>query len=433
MTYAGTMSETVHGEGTLYQRPRFRFEDGVKIPDGLFWQAARDVPVDLLPEGIERKRITGSGETKREAKRKLDANYHKYLRKISGDEKDKPIREDNPNESLTVAEWFEDWFNSYRGHLAPETLTRQKGHVRLHVLPILGDVKFSELRSRDHWEPWFQEISAKKKYKNGVMTDEPLLTEPGLLNIYKTVHAAMEAAKEKLSIEHRFSRRLLLAPVPKEAMSTDEVVSNGKQMKRLFGGLLSVEDPRYDQFFIAFTGLRAAERLGLTLDSLIDLDGSEPRLRISTQQCYTSELGTYIKHETKTKKIRFIPLKGRELESIQRLRKRRLALDETEGFVAEDRFERALFLRPDGRLIRTREETRTWHKLLAEFDIPYFNLHALRSISATWFSEKGVDKETVGALLGHQSVVMTRFYARETERRTRRALSEVDFFSDSQE
>jgi len=433
MTYAGTMSETVHGEGTLYQRPRFRFEDGVKIPDGLFWQAARDVPVDLLPEGVERKRITGSGETKREAKRKLDENYQKYLRKISDGEEAKPRRDKNPNDSLTVAEWFEDWFNSYRGHLAPETLTRQKGHVRLHVLPILGDVKFSELRSRDHWEPWFQEISAKKKYKNGVMTDEPLLTEPGLLNIYKTVHAAMEAAKEKLSIEHRFSRRLLLAPVPKEAMSTDEVVSNGKQMKRLFGGLLSVEDPRYDQFFIAFTGLRAAERLGLTLDSLIDLDGSEPRLRISTQQCYTSELGTYIKHETKTKKIRFIPLKGRELESIQRLRKRRLALDETEGFVAEDRFERALFLRPDGRLIRTREETRTWHKLLAEFDIPYFNLHALRSISATWFSEKGVDKETVGALLGHQSVVMTRYYARETEMRTRRALAEIDFFSDSQE
>jgi len=427
------MSETVHGEGTLYQRPRFRFEDGVKIPDGLFWQAARDVPVDLLPEGIERKRITGSGETKREARRKLDENYQKYLRKISDGEEAKPRRDKNPNDSLTVGEWFEDWFDSYRGHLAPETLTRQKGHIRLHVLPILGDVKFGELRSRDHWEPWFQEISAKKKYKNGAMTDEPLLTEPGLLNVYKTVHAAMEAAREKLSIEHRFSRRLLLAPVPKEAMSTDEVVANGKQMKRLFGGLLSIEDPRYDQFFIAFTGLRAAERLGLTLDSIIDLEGSEPRLRISSQQCYTSELGTYIKHETKTKKIRFIPLKGRELESIKRLHQRRLALDGTEGFAAELGFERALFLRPDGRLIRTREETRTWHKLLAEFDIPYFNLHALRSITATWFSERGVDKETVGALLGHQSVVMTRFYARETEMRTRRALAEVDFFSESRD
>lgn len=426
------MSTAIHGEGTLYEREKFRYENGVKIPDGTFWQAAKDVPSNLLPPGTTRKRITGSGETKREAKRKLDENYAKYLAKLAGDsEEPEPKRRKikTPDEMKTVAEWFDEWFQHYRGHLAPETLERQKGHIRLHVIPHLGDIRLGDLNSRKHWEPWMETLKAKKKVVKGVETGEPLLSEHGLLNIYKTTHAAMEAAREKLSINHKFSRKLLKPPVPDEVRTTGEVVEAGGHLKKLFRERLSPDDFRYDQFLIAFMGLRAGERLGLTLDSILGLDGNDPKLIIRTQQSYTPDLGVYLKKQTKSKKTRTIPLKKEFVPSIRRLRDRRLAFENNPNFKPDRKLARCLFLREDGSIITTRQDTRIWRKLLKEFDIPFFPQHSIRSVAGTTYAEQGVPTETVGLILGHQSIAMTRYYARETEQRTGRELDDVDFFS----
>lgn len=426
------MSTTIHGEGTLYQREKFRYENGVKIPDGTFWQAAKDVPSELLPEGTTRKRITGSGETKREAKKKLDENYAKYLAKLAGDKdevKPKKRKTKTPDELRTVASWFEEWFEHYRGHLQPETLERQKGHIRLHVLPHLGDVALGDLTSRRHWEPWMATLKAKKKVVGGVETDEPLLSPHGLLNIYKTVHAAMETASDKLGISHHFSRRLLKPPVPDEVRTTTEVVEAGKHLKKMFKERLSPDDFRYDQFLIAFMGLRAGERLGLTLDSIVGLDGDDPKLIIRTQQSYTKDRGVYLKTQTKSKRIRVVPLKGEFVESIRRLRDRRLAFENSPDFKPDRKLARCLYLREDGSIITTRQDTKIWRDMLQEFDIPFFPQHSVRSIAATTFAEQGVPTETVGAILGHQSIGMTRYYARETEQRTRREIDDVDFFA----
>jgi integrase len=264
---------------------------------------------------------------------------------------------------------------------------------------------------------------------HGVETDEPLLSAHGLLNIYKTTHAAMEAAREKLSINHRFSRKLLRPPIPEEVRTTSEVVEAGDHLKRLFRERLSKDDFRYDQFLIAFMGLRAGERLGLTLDSVIGLDGKSPKLIIRTQQSYTKDRGVYLKMQTKSKKSRTVPLKKEFVPSIRRLRDRRLALENDPNFKPDRRLARCLFLREDGSIITTRQDTRIWRALLKEFDIPFFPQHSIRSVAATTYAEQGVPTETVGLILGHQSIAMTRYYARETEERTEREMDDVDFFA----
>lgn len=272
-------------------------------------------------------------------------------------------------------------------------------------------------------------LKAKKKVVGGVETDEPLLSPHGLLNIYKTVHAAMETASDKLGISHHFSRRLLKPPVPDEVRTTTEVVEAGKHLKKMFKERLSPDDFRYDQFLIAFMGLRAGERLGLTLDSIVGLDGDDPKLIIRTQQSYTKDRGVYLKTQTKSKRIRVVPLKGEFVESIRRLRDRRLAFENSPDFKPDRKLARCLYLREDGSIITTRQDTKIWRDMLQEFDIPFFPQHSVRSIAATTFAEQGVPTETVGAILGHQSIGMTRYYARETEQRTRREIDDVDFFA----
>jgi len=44
----------------------------------MYWQASREVPSEALPEGFERKRITGSGATPSEAWRRCNANYDAF-------------------------------------------------------------------------------------------------------------------------------------------------------------------------------------------------------------------------------------------------------------------------------------------------------------------------------------------------------------------
>ncbi len=55
------------GDGGLAKKTGHYTEaDGQKVPY-TFWQASKEVPVELLPQGMKRKRVTGSGETKQKA------------------------------------------------------------------------------------------------------------------------------------------------------------------------------------------------------------------------------------------------------------------------------------------------------------------------------------------------------------------------------
>jgi len=290
------MTTAIHGEGTLYKRPRFRYEDGVKLPDGHFWQAAKDVPQELLPEGVSRKRITGSGDSRRKALKKLDQNYVRYLQQVQNGEP-RPVKKDtNPNASITLREWMEEWFRDYT----------------------LG-----ELRSKPHFETWIKNLRAKRKIKNGSITEEPLLGDSAINTIYKTLHNALEVAKQKLGIHNFLAKNLVGLSEPGQAENDDEVYEAAEHVERLFSELLSVEDPRYDHFYLSLLGLRLGERLGLTTDSAIGLNTARPKLRIKTQLQYAREYGTYLKQETKNHKIRDISLSGEPLECVKRIVTRR--------------------------------------------------------------------------------------------------------------
>ncbi len=421
------MTTAIYGEGTLYQRPRFRYEDGVKIPDGHFWQAAKDVPPELLPEGVNRKRITGSGETKRDAKKKLDQNYAKYLRLLQEGEVRAPKRDKNPNASITLREWMEEWLRDYRGHLGPETFARQEGHIRIHILEELGDYKLGELRSKPHFETWMKNLRAKKKVKNGIVIDEPLLGPSALINIYKTLHASLEVAKKKLGVQHFLAKSLLGLQEPGQQESDEEVYEAAEHVRRIFEELLPVEDVRYDQFYLSLLGLRLGERLGLTTDSVIGLNTSRPKLRIHSQLQYAKEYGHYMKRQTKNRKIRDIPLQGEALECVKRLVKKRDEYKALPTWKPEKGFENLLMVRPDGSFIRRGQDTETWRAMLKEFDLPYFRNHLVRHVAGTRFVEQGVDTEPLGTIMGHHSATMTRHYARQTDERARRAMENVKF------
>lgn len=421
------MTTAIHGEGTLYKRPRFRYEDGTKIPDGHFWQAAKDVPQELLPEGVSRKRITGSGDSKREALKKLDHNYVRYLQQAQNGEPRAVKKDTNPNASITLREWMEEWFRDYRGHLGRETYARQLGHARLHILDELGDYTLGELRSKPHFETWIKNLRAKRKIKNGIITDEPLLGDSAINNIYKTLHNALEVAKQKLGIHNFLAKNLVGLSEPGQVENDDEVYEAAEHVQRLFSELLPIDDPRYDHFYLSLLGLRLGERLGLTTDSVIGLNTARPKLRIKTQLQYAREYGTYLKQETKNHKIRDIPLREKALECVRRIVARREENSKLPSWKPQPGFEKVLLLRPDGSLVKRSQDTDMWRELLDEFNIPYFRHHLVRHVAGTRFLEQGMDQETLGAIMGHHSATMSRHYARQGEERSFREMDGIEF------
>lgn len=149
--------------------------------------------------------------------------------------------------------------------------------------------------------------------------------------------------------------------------------------------------------FDLWTGLRRGELLALTWDN-IDL---EKRFLKVCQTLVKTSCGDEIKHTTKSRRERIIPLADKAIEILYRIK----AYDSTEGF---------LFV-SNGKPISLRNYNRLYLKFFSQQQkkhpqLHYLTPHKLRHSYATYMIYNGADVETLRALLGHVDISTTQRY-----------------------
>lgn len=425
----GVVTDTRTGQKTAYD----------------YWQASRDVPAQFLPDGVARKRITGSGKTAKEARERLETNYATWLAQRN-EQAAKPATKRRHRNALTVAEWFTLWHDSLQYTEMTDTMRVKYAQLyRDHIDPTLGQVMLNELHADQIrvllFDILMRERQLPPKKPDGKSRTVKPLGASARKNVYRTLSVMLNDAVAK----GRLSRSPLAGVKPPKITKPEaDVVALAEQALDLMEQLNKAKDPNYCRMLFQYLGLRQAERLGLTWSRISDLDGETPVLVVDQQlarhERFNDERpkGYYIKPFTKTKKGRKIVIPEPFLSVLRKHRATWLSWQKqwqsaqtdwevaheawrNEGGAKRDEpkrpgprpeFADLVFLRQDGGLITPKQDTADWHEVLNEHGLTYWRAHLNRHITATILAnlEPAPPEATVRAILGHETEAMMLYY-----------------------
>ena len=405
-----------YGSGSIYKKQTYILnrKTGEKIPHE-YWQAARVV---RLEDGNS-TRVTGTSQvSKRLAQDALEKNIAKFYRKQLGEEQ--PVKKPARNR-LTLGQYMDQWHAGlYDREISDIVLRKYKGFYSQHITPYLGDVALEDLNDEQLKELFYKTLVDKKKVVDGKETSESLLGSSARRNVYKCLNTALKAAVEKRLIP---SNPLALVKAPRMERPEENVPQMAHVAVSLLEHMNKDKHPDYCRFLLQFLGLRRAERLGITLSSIKDLNGKEPKIIINQQLArHDDGSGWYIKKKTKTGKTRTIPVPEPFLSALKEYKKQRDQWTKTPEWNPKPEFEDLLFLQPNGALINLNRDNNDWTAVLTQYDYPYWRAHLNRHITATLLADQGTtDIAVVQALIGN-SEAMTIYYSRMTNKRMKEPL-----------
>lgn len=342
------------GDGYLARKPR---------ADGR-WRASY--------VGSDGRRHYLHGATKAEAKAKLDAAL-----------RDKAAGLHVAGPSQTVEQFMADWLRDASGRLAPRTVERYDGLIRLHLLPALGSTRLRRLAPQD-----IARLYADLR---------PSMAPASIAQLHAVLHSALDTAVRW----HAIARNPAAAvQAPRPARREMRFLDAG-QVRTLLETV--VDEPLRPLYVCAvFTGLRLGELLGLRWRD-IDLDGRS----LVVRHTLTREAGTWMLRQPKTphsrRTVRLAPavvdaLRAHYLAEAQRL----LALGHRIGpetLVFSDRW---------GDPVNPWHVTeRAFKPLLRRAGLPEVRFHDLRHSFASMMLSGGARVDVVSRMLGHASPAVT--------------------------
>lgn len=147
------------------------------------------------------------------------------------------------------------------------------------------------------------------------------------------------------------------------------------------------------------TGLRQGELLALDWDH-IDLKKKEIKIEQSAKEVYIYDdsehkhIETVIQTPKTQNSFRTIPLPSSLIDKLKEV-------DNKEGY---------LFLDSEGHLLKGKNVSTKWTKILKECNISHKKFHSIRHTYGSMLLQKGVDIETVAELMGHTAISITQIY-----------------------
>lgn len=397
------------GEGGLSKKTGFYTEaDGRKVPYN-YWQASREVPAEMLPQGMVRKRVTGSGETKQKALAALALNYEAFGK---GEAKRGKTRLSG---KATVRTLFEEWdTNNKAGAVSSTMAWKYEGYFKNHILPHIGSKRLDALTETDLLTLFNLTLPAKLDKKGG-----PLLGGPARRNIYMALSGCL-----KFAVRQHYIAVNPLEPVPaprkeKPKDDIDAILLDGKKVLAAVQKGDNVDEARW---LLAFLGLRRGERLGLAWKNVRGLDTDSPTLVIDQQLTWDKDTGLHVKPATKSKKPRKIPLTEPWVSALKRHRERWEVMTSQPDFeFNKPEYADLLFIKENGNVVTLNDDNDDWNELLTGLGITPWRAHLARHITAIRLAEMepAVPFSTVTAILGHASQAMSIYYAHADESRVR--------------
>ena len=348
------MGKRGHGEGTIhFRKDRNKWRAQITLEDG--------------------RRISRHFHTRREAQRWL-------VEALKAKQDGLPAA----TPKITVAEYIDHWFNDVAiSNLRPKTIQSYECIIRLHIKPILGKIRLTQLRP-DHIQNLYSE-----KLRSGL---SPRRVE----FIHAVLHRALKQAV-RWQLIPRNPADLVDPPRPKREPPTTFSLEQVQQFLDA-----AKQDRLYPLYLLAvITGMRKGEILGLRWE---DVDLQKGIIQVKqTLQRVNGKL-VFIQPKSQQSR-RQITIPAVVVEELRKHRARQLE----EKLLAGERWKESglVFTTRVGTPIDPRNLSRNFYIILKRAGLPRIRFHDLRHTTATLLLIQGTHPKIVQELLGHSQISLT--------------------------
>lgn len=314
-------------------------------------------------EGTIRKRADGSWEARycADGERhsvygRTQAEVRKKLTEVSVSIDHGDFREDS---GLTLGQWLTMWHRDYLGNVKLGTADTYEMQIRVHIIPALGDVKLSALRT-----PMIQRLYNKKR--------EEGLSPKSIKNIHGCVHKALDVAVRIGYLSKNPSSNCILPRIEQAEIHPLDTPELSKLLAFLKGH-------EHEALIVTaiFTGLRSGELLGLTWDSV---DFENGLIRVTKQLAQPRKKGEVFRFATpKNSKPRTIAPAPTVFQVLKKHKEEQEAQRKALGPAWNDGgFPNLVFTHPDGSHLSQPTAWKILRKILVAAGIDAHRFHDLR-------------------------------------------------------
>ena len=345
-------------------------------------------------EGNIRKRDDGKGWEARyyDDQGKRHSVYGKtqgeVRKKLASALAEKQTDDDADESDLTIAQWLEIWQRDFLGNVKPGTAVSYEMQIRVHILPTLGEIKLTALKT-----PVVQRLYNQKLAQG--------LSPKSIKNIHGCLHRALDIAVRIGYLTKNPTSACILPTVRQAEIHPLDTPDLKKLLEAIHGN-------EYEALIMTaiFTGMRSGELLGLTWDC-IDFDNGI--IRVIKQLVQPRKKGrSYTFGTPKNGKGRtltpapFVIDVLREHKKAQALQ--RLAI----GPAWDDGgFPNLVFTHPDGSHLSQPTVWKALQRILEKAGLENHRFHDLRHTYVVNAFRAGDDVKTVQQNAGHYSAAFT--------------------------
>lgn len=374
-----------------------------KRPDGI-WEARFSVGVDITGKQIQRSLYGG---TRTEVAVKLAQELEKVNSGRYIDESD-----------MQVKDFLPDWLSRKKTKIKPTTYDSYEQHIRIHILPVIGDKKLKDIK-RKHIQEYYDLL-----YETGRADKKGGLSSASIVKVHNILHSAFEYAVNNQMISVNPTKDVAIP----RTMEKERRVLTLEEQKAFIKAL---EGDRLQAAFLLdiSTGMRLGELLALTWD---DINLSQKYLIVRRtlariKNRYTKdEKYKLVPQEPKTEKAkRLIPIPDSIVPVLMQHKDQQEKEKADAGDLYEDK--NIVFSTDTGRYIHPRNFMRSFYRIVEKAGIPRANVHSLRHTFATRMLELGESAKVVQELLGHKNITQTlNTYTHVLEDTKKSAMSKID-------
>lgn len=441
-----TEKRRTYRKGSIYRRYVFEKDsDGKTLLDKRgnpvvkydYWQATYEVPIELLPDGVKRRRITGNGVSQTAALRALSENKDAFFtRKAEGETLFRTPRRRGAKRR-TVDDLFTDWLaHKADENISTTVLRKYRAMYEQHIQPTIGKQFLDKITQRDLNQLLNSTLATKKKLdKSGrPITGTFLLGSAARLNIWKTLRMCFRWGELSDYFLGR-SNPMMLVKQPKVVKRIVDIDARVEDSDRVMAYLEKEKPELLCLLGFQLLGLRQMERLGLRVEDVWGLETNNPKLVVRGQLARTetadfTEDGEnrrwYWKDRTKTSVQREIPLTEPFLGYLREHLKRREANSEKPGYKnwGDDEIGNLIFLTERGAVISKTTDNELWRKTCEAAGVKPYSQHINRFVTAAKLAglKPAVPGNVVRAILGHESEAIGYYYQKITAESSQDAL-----------
>lgn len=307
---------------------------------------------------------------------------------------------------LKTADWLNTWVTEYIGNVKSSTRKSYQDHVRLNIIPYIGNVPLSKVTAA-MIQQMYNELQAEKE-----------LSPKTIKNVHGVLHRALEQAQKMGYIRSDPLAAVTLPRIERKQIKPLEDEELSAFLKEIRGNPYELV-----YFVTVFTGLRQGEVLGLTWDCV---NFEKQTLLINKQHGKKKGTREYCFSSLKNDRPRVIEAADGVMDALkkQQLRQQRWAARLKDGW---DNPDNLVFTTEAGRYLCNQTVYLAFKKIVRRLHLDATRFHDLRHTYAVNSLKSGDDIKTVQENLGHQTAAFTLdVYAHATNSMKRESANRMD-------